>query len=280
MSTRPPIVVTGAASGIGAATAELLRSRGHAVLGVDRGEGRGILGCDLSDPAAINTLAQQLPAELGGLANIAGVPGTVDEYTVLAVNVLGPRLLTGLLLPRLVAGSAVVNVASVAAHRNTAPEQALEELIAAAGPDDLRAWLAAHPTDGSAAYDTSKRVLVDWTGRLAGALIPRGIRALSVSPGPVETPILDDFTTSMGAESMDRSIATVGRHGRPEEVAAVVAFALSAEASWLNGIDLPVEGGLLAARVAAGHPAVPVPAGPAPAAPARPALVTHKEDLS
>lgn len=50
---------------------------------------------------------------------------------------------------------------------------------------------------------------------------------------------------------MDRSAAAVGRHGRPEEVAAVVAFALSGAASWLNGIDIPVEGGLFATRTAA-----------------------------
>ncbi|GAA3950790.1 coniferyl-alcohol dehydrogenase [Gordonia caeni] len=273
MSTHAPVVVTGAASGIGAATASLLRHRGHEVVGVDRADGPGIIGCDLADPAAIDALAQRLPAVLGGLANIAGVPGTADAYTVLAVNVLAPRHLTALVLPRLVAGSAVVNVASVAAHRNTAPPAALEELIAATGPDDVRAWLAAHPTDGPAAYDTSKRVLVDWTTRLAGALVSRGVRALSVSPGPVETPILGDFTASMGAESMDRSIATVGRHGRPDEVAAVVDFALSEEASWLNGIDLPVEGGLLAARTASAFPAVPVPAGPALTA-------QHKEDQS
>lgn len=267
MTTLPPIVVTGAASGIGAATAALLRRSGREVIGIDRSAAPGILGCDLAYPAAIDAVAGELPATLGGLANVAGVPGTADAFTVLAVNVLAPRRLTELLLPRLVAGAAVVNVASVAAHRNTAPAAALEELIAADAPERLHDWLADHPTDGPAAYDTSKRVLVDWTVRLAGALIPRGVRALSVSPGPVETPILGDFTASMGAASMDRSIATVGRHGRPDEVAAVVAFALSAEASWLNGIDLPVEGGLLAARTASQHPAVPVPTGPAPTAP-------------
>ncbi|MGO3325448.1 coniferyl-alcohol dehydrogenase [Gordonia sp. (in: high G+C Gram-positive bacteria)] len=256
MTANAPVVVTGAASGIGAALTDQLRAAGREVIGLDRTEGPGIVECDLSDPASIDAALPQIPAVIAGLANVAGVPGTAPSETVLRVNVLGPRILTQSLLPRLPAGSAIVNVASVAAHRNTAPQEAVEELIVAAAAADIRTWLDAHPADGPAAYDTSKRVVVDWTARLAGALIDRGIRALSVSPGPVQTPILDDFTVSMGKESMDRSVATVGRYGRPGEIASVVAFALSAQASWLNGIDIPVEGGLLCAREASKHPAV------------------------
>lgn len=254
-----PVVVTGAASGIGAATVSALRRRGTEVIGVDRTAADGILGCDLSDPAAITALADRLPERIGALANVAGVPGTADPATVLRVNVLAPKLLSRALLPRLADGAVIVNVASVAAMRNTADADALESLVAADTPADVAAWLTEHPVAGPAAYDTSKRVLVDWTTRLAAALLGSGVRALSVSPGPVETPILDDFTTSMGQDSMDRSVATVGRHGRPDEIAAVVAFALSPEARWLNGIDIPVEGGLWAARAAAKHPPLLVP---------------------
>lgn len=266
MTAQAPVVITGAASGIGAALAAQLREAGREVIGLDRNDGPGIIVCDLSDPASIDDAIARVPAVIGGLANVAGVPGTAPPEVVLRVNVLGPRVLTRALASRLQAGSAVVNVASVAAHRNTASAAAVEELIAATTPDDIDAWLRAHPIDGAAAYDTSKRVVVDWTPRLAGALIGRGIRALSVSPGPIETPILDDFTASMGRESMDRSVATVGRHGRPAEVAAVIAFALSREATWLNGIDLPVEGGLLAVLEASKHPPVQIDDHPLPTA--------------
>lgn len=256
MTTPKPVVVTGAASGIGQALVDILRGQGREVIGIDRTPRPGLLECDLSDPDSIRAAVAQLPGELGGLANVAGVPGTVSPETILRVNVLGPKLLSQLLLPRLQQGSAIVNVASVAAHRNTQPTDAVEELIAAGDVDDLRAWLQDHSIEGPAAYDTSKRVLVDWTQRLSAALIGSGVRALSVSPGPVETPILDDFTTSMGEASMARSVSTVGRHARPEEVAAVVGFALSTDASWLNGIDILVEGGLLAARSAAQSPPI------------------------
>ncbi|MEV5837712.1 SDR family oxidoreductase [Nocardia sp. NPDC052112] len=249
-----PIVVTGAASGIGLALVQRLRASSIDVIGIDRNEclvpGVPTVRCDLADPASIREATRQLPASIGGLANIAGVAGTAPARIVLAVNVFAPQLLVAELLPRMAAGAAIVNVASVAAQRNTQPPEAIAELAVADGPTDLDAWLHAHPIDGSAAYDTSKRVLVDWTRALAAHLIVRRIRALTVSPGPVETPILADFTASMGAEAMSRSADAVGRHGLPDEIAAVVAFALSPDASWVNGIDIPVEGGLFATRSA------------------------------
>lgn len=262
--TSLPVVVTGAASGIGAALVGQLRASGLPVLGLDRTEAPGIIRCDLSDPSSIGAAVDALPDELGGLANVAGVPGTASPEAILRVNVLGPKLLTSALLPRLGCSTAVVNVASVAAHRNTQPVEAVEQLIAVQTEQDIEAWLDRHPIDGPAAYDTSKRALVDWTTRLAASLIGSGLRALSVSPGPVETPILGDFAASMGQGSMDRSVATVGRHGRPDEVAAVIRFALSAEASWLNGVDLLVEGGLMAARAAAQAPPLDPSTGRAP----------------
>ncbi|MEV0854458.1 SDR family oxidoreductase [Nocardia fluminea] len=249
-----PIVITGGASGIGLALVHRLRARSAEVLVLDRNHcpapGVATVICNLADPAAVHAATIKLPDIIGGLANVAGVPGTAPAHTVLAVNVLAPRLLVGDLLDRIAPGTAIVNVASVAAHRNTQPPEAIAALAAVGGLGELDAWLHEHPMEGPAAYDTSKRVLVDWTRALAAHLIGRRIRALSISPGPVETPILADFTASMGAEAMQRSAGAVGRHGRPDEVAAVAEFALSPEASWLNGIDIPVEGGLFATRSA------------------------------
>ncbi|MGF6883710.1 NAD(P)-dependent dehydrogenase (short-subunit alcohol dehydrogenase family) [Nocardia sp. GAS34] len=249
-----PIVVTGAGSGIGLALAHRLHAQGTPIIALDRNDcpiaGVPTIRCDLAEPAAIDAAVWQLPSDIGGLANVAGVPGTAPAPIVLAVNVLAPRLLIEKLLARLAIGSAIVNVASVAAGRNTQPPEAIAELAATENLPSLDTWLREHPIEGPAAYDTSKRALVDWTRALAAELIPRGIRALSISPGPIETPILADFTASMGAEAMARSADAVGRHGTPDEVAAVIAFALSTDASWLNGIDILVEGGLHATRSA------------------------------
>lgn len=246
------IVVTGAASGIGLALADRLLAAGNEVIGIDRDPCPErivtALRADLRDSDAVRTLADTVPGPLHGIANVAGVPGTAPPETVLAVNLVGARVLTECLLPKLVEGSAVVNVASVAAHRNTVDEGALTELLKAGHAADIAAWLTRHPLSGSAAYDTSKAAMVRWTSELAAQLLRRRLRAVSISPGPVDTPILPDFRATMGADRLDASAGLVGRHGTADEVAAVAAFLLSSDASWVNGIDIPVEGGLFAAR--------------------------------
>jgi NAD(P)-dependent dehydrogenase (short-subunit alcohol dehydrogenase family) len=248
-------LVTGAASGIGAALVGLLLDDGWGVLALDRAPiparpGVRTLTCDLADPAQIVDVVARVRGEVSAIAHVAGVPGTAPAPAVLAVNVLAPRLL---IEPLLGAVDAVVTVASVAQHRSPEPDDVLDELLACDDAADLDAWLARHPHDGAAAYDTSKKALVRWTRLTAGRHVG-GTRLNSVSPGPVETPILGDFRTSMGEADIDRAAAAVGRHGRPEEVAAAIAFLLGPSASWVRGVDLPVEGGLLAARTAATVP--------------------------
>lgn len=248
------VLVTGAAAGIGAALARTLADSGHAVIGLDRVPcdiaGTESLLCDLADTDAIGAVIAALPGTVDAIASVAGIPGTHAPARVLAVNLLAPRRLITGVLPRMRPGGAVVTVASVAAHRNVVPSAGITALLVAQTSGDIDAWLAEYPLTGAQAYDTSKHALVRWTQLLAAGLLPSGIRALSVSPGPVETGILPDFAASMGQDAIDRSVATVGRHARPGEIAAVIGFALSDAASWVNGIDIPVEGGLFAARAA------------------------------
>jgi NAD(P)-dependent dehydrogenase (short-subunit alcohol dehydrogenase family) len=245
-------LVTGAASGIGAALVGLLLDDGWGVLALDRAPmpptpGVETLVGDLADPTQIAATVERVRGRVTAVAHVAGVPGTAPPETVLAVNVLAPRLLLEPLLGEL---SSVVTVASVAAHRSPEPDDVVDELLACDDAAALAGWLARHPHTGPAAYDTSKKALVRWTQLTAGRHVG-GTRLNSVSPGPVETPILADFRTSMGEADIDRAAAAVGRHGRAEEVAAAVAFLLGPAASWVRGIDLPVEGGLGAVRAAA-----------------------------
>ncbi|MGU3433045.1 SDR family oxidoreductase [Actinomycetes bacterium M1A6_2h] len=246
------LVVTGAASGIGLALVRRALRAGVDVWAVDRNpcpEPSAVtVLCDLADPDAVDAL--ELPDSIDMLANVAGVPGTAPPELVLAVNTLGMRLVTTRCLDAMSRGGRIVNVASVAAHRNTLDLPAIAALLQVVDRIELDSWLQTHPLAGPAAYDTSKRAVLEWTSSLAAHLIPRGIGVVSVSPGPTDTPILADFTISMGAASIDRSAAAVGRHGTADETAAVVEFFLSPAASWTNGIDVAVEGGLLATRAA------------------------------
>ena len=248
------VLITGAAAGIGAALAGMCARSGYEVIGLDRIPcdiaGVEAVVCDLADAAAIDAAVSALPEKVDAVASVAGIPGTHPPARVLAVNLLGPRRLIAGVLPRMRPGGAVVTVASVAAHRNVVPPAGITALLGAQAPGDIAAWLSRYPLTGGQAYDTSKHALVRWTRLLAAELLPTGIRAVSVSPGPVETGILTDFAATMGQAALDRSAGTVGRHARPGEIAAVIDFALSDAASWVNGIDIPVEGGLLAARAA------------------------------
>jgi NAD(P)-dependent dehydrogenase (short-subunit alcohol dehydrogenase family) len=248
------VLITGAAAGIGAELARMCSRSGHKVIGLDRipCDIAGVEGlvCDLADADAIDAAVSALPDKVDAIASVAGIPGTHPPARVLAVNLLAPRRLIIGVLPRMRPRGVVVTVASVAAHRNVVSAAGITALFATQTPDDITAWLSRYPLTGSQSYDTSKHALVRWTQLLAAELLPTGIRALSVSPGPVETGILADFAATMGQAALDRSAAAVGRHARPDEIAAVINFALSDAASWVNGIDIPVEGGLFASRAA------------------------------
>lgn len=255
MSSRAPsrrrVVVTGAASGIGAATARLFQDEGAEVIGLDRHAVPVVdthVRCDLSDREAIAAAVEQLgPAPLDALVNVAGAPGTAPAETVLRVNVLGLRELSELVLPRLRDGGTIVNVASTAGSGWKERLDVVESLLDTDGFDAGVAWTRAHPALQAAhAYNFSKECVIVYSMRLAMAdeARRRGIRVNSVSPGAVRTPMWNEFLVSFGEESMTRPlVATGGRDAEPEEIAAPIAFLCSPAACWVNGTDLIVDGG-------------------------------------
>jgi len=245
-----PIVVTGAASGIGRATCEALAREGRAFIGVDvRAAESDLLLCDLTDADTIARLIERLPPQLGGLVNCAGLPGTHRPDRVLAVNLLAPRRLADGLAERIARGGAIINVASVAAWRSDRSDQDVAEVLGATDAGALE-WLSTTGLDGPATYDFSKKALQAMTLLHCARWLPRGVRCVSVSPGPTVTPILADFEASMGADRIRASAELVGGHARPEDVAAIIAFLAGPAARWINGIDLRADGGLLGARMA------------------------------
>jgi NAD(P)-dependent dehydrogenase (short-subunit alcohol dehydrogenase family) len=87
--------------------------------------------------------------------------------------------------------------------------------------------------------------------RLAGpAWAKYGVRINTVSPGPVETPILFDFEQTMGKDILDMCRATVGRHATVDDIVPVIAFLGSPEARWINGADIQVDAGFIASMTA------------------------------
>ena len=248
------IVVVGAGSGIGAATAAHFHSLGDHVLAVDvrpnETPASQHLTCDLRDAAGIEELLGQIGPGWDVLAHVAGVPGTAPAADVLKVNYLGMRLMTEGMLPLLHRGGSVVAVASTAALGWDQRLDTLAGLLDATDAEAVEAWQARQDPDYPV-YSSSKQAVIAYTKRIAGpAWAKYGVRVNTVSPGPVETPILADFEQTMGRDVLDMVRSTVGRHGTVDDVVPVIAFLGSPEARWINGQDIHVDGGFIASMTA------------------------------
>jgi NAD(P)-dependent dehydrogenase (short-subunit alcohol dehydrogenase family) len=122
-------------------------------------------------------------------------------------------------------------------------------MVAQAGFPDVAAVLRQHSVAEAEGYPLSKELLLLWTQLAAQQELfkSRGIRVVSVSPGPVETPILGQFRQVFGDSRVDSDIAAVGRAGTPSDIAPVIAFLCSDGARWINGANIAADGGLEAA---------------------------------
>jgi 3-oxoacyl-[acyl-carrier protein] reductase len=224
-------IVTGGARGIGGAVCTRLRADGYDVVALDLAGGDGVVACDVSDPAAVRRVADEIgPVDV--LVNNAAIwrfaaledldARDVDE--VLATNVRGPFVTTREFGRGMLARGrgAIVNVVSVAA-------------------------LHANPLVG--AYSASKAALVALTRQTALEWGPRGIRANAVGPGLVPTEgagvYHDDAVRAARAAAVP-----LRRLGSPEEIADVVAFLASDAARYVSGQVLYVDGGLSASLMA------------------------------
>ena len=244
------ILITGVASGIGARTAELAGQLGADVIGVDVHEPAVAAGsfvkADISSKAGVDDLIARLPQRIDALCNVAVLSGNTGAASTLAVNFFGLRALSEGLAPRLREGGAIVNVASIAGYGWRANLNRAASMVAIEGFPDVADVVCTHAVRNEEGYPVSKELLLLWTFRAAHQDLfkRRGIRVNAVSPGPVETPILKQFRTVLGDARVDSDIARVGRAGTSGDIAPVVLFLCSDGARWINGANVPVDGGL------------------------------------
>ena len=243
------IVITGVSSGIGSDTAKLLRQQGARVIGLDRNDPMltldGFVKADLSEQAGIEAALSGLPAQVDGLANIAGVPGTAPVDLVARVNFLGLRHLTHKLAERMPAGGSVVNIASILGFEWPARLDLHKALAETPNFEAGLAWLARNPVPQASCYQYFKEALIVWTLTQSQKLfLAKGVRMNCVAPGPVFTPILGDFVQMLGQERVQADAHRMKRPAFSDEVAPVIAFLLGDDARWISGINLPVDGGL------------------------------------
>lgn len=247
------ILVTGVASGIGAATARLLVEQGAFVTGVDRNvppaeiELAAFATIDLADPASIDSVLAKLGGTFDGVANVAGASSAAPTEVQFRVNFLGTRHLVTHIEPMLSPTASVVNVASGTAIRWLEWFPYFKELALTPDFEAGLAWLKAHPQDGLHSYSRSKQALIAWSQLKAVEWIPTERRLNTVSPGPVATPMLHEFRSALGDQFIDFDIGRTRRAAVAEDIAPTIVYLLDDASAWVHGVDIAVDGGFSAA---------------------------------
>jgi meso-butanediol dehydrogenase/(S,S)-butanediol dehydrogenase/diacetyl reductase len=221
-------LVTGAASGIGAAVATRLRGEGYDVVGVDIAPADGVLRCDVTSTVEVDAVVAGLD-QIDVVANVAGIPqfGRAEAISdeewdrVLAVDLTGPFKVARAAIPLLRRSrGCIVNLASVAGVQGQAY---------------------------TAAYSAAKGGLVTLTKALAVELAPDGVRVNCICPAGVATPLLEQARFPDDADPRLLALLAGPLAGAmlatPEHVAEAVAWLVSPAAATITGIALPMDGG-------------------------------------
>ena len=242
-------VVSGAASGIGAATAAVLRAQGDRVITGDLRDADVI--ADLSTPsgrADAVTAVRQLTDVVHGLVPCAGIAGAtgVDSALVVSVNFFGAVALVRGLHAELAAaqGAGVVLLASNSITGMPGWRASVAELCLA--DDEPAARADAGEVDSIMVYPATKAALAWWARRegVTPEWIGRGIRLNAVAPGMVASPLTDQLLADPKIGALVEAYPTaIGRIGRPDEIAALIAFLLSDASSLMVGSVVYADGG-------------------------------------
>jgi len=237
--TRKRVAVTGAGSGIGAATAKLLIVRGWQVVCLDRDAEAAqktagsapVVAVDVADESGVVRAFEAVKNILGGLdalATCAGIFETTPFFEITAekyrrihdVNVIGTFLCMREGARIMEAGARICTIASVAGLRGGG-------------------------LSGTAAYASSKGAILALTKNAARVLGPKGIAVNTIAPGVIETPFVAGPLAEPGTRQRLESLTSFNRLGTPGEIAEAICWLLSPEASYVHGATLVADGGMV-----------------------------------
>jgi NAD(P)-dependent dehydrogenase (short-subunit alcohol dehydrogenase family) len=244
------IVITGSASGMGAATKARLEAAGDRVIGIDIKAADIVadLGTEAGRAAAIAAVTEQSGGRIDGLVTWAGLPGLTERpgSLLVSVNYFGTIALLEGLRPLLAKGDRPAAVAISSNSTTCQPGVPMDVVERCLAGDEAGARAAADAASSLASYPATKTALAWWvrrhapTAEWAGA----GITLNAVAPGAVETPLLNESRSDpMIGGLIDAFPVPVGRKGTADELGAFVQFLLGPDARFFCGSVIFVDGG-------------------------------------
>lgn len=249
------IAITGAASGIGAATAAQLEREGHKTIGIDLNPADGCsesFTADLASPegrrAAIDGILERCGGRLDGLVPCAGLSGLPDRpgSLLVSLNYFGSIELIDGLHEALAASEQASVVALCSNSTTTAPNPPLELVEALIAGDETAARAVGDKTGSIAAYPATKMALARWLRARAvkEEWIGRGINLNAIAPGKTMTAMVEEgMNDPILGQHMDKFPMPIGRNGKPEEIAELICFLLSEKARFIVGSIFFIDGG-------------------------------------
>jgi NAD(P)-dependent dehydrogenase (short-subunit alcohol dehydrogenase family) len=245
------VVITGASSGMGEATAHLVHDLGAEVIAIDiqapRYQFARYMEVDLRDRGAVERAVEEVTAtRVHNLFYCAGLPGhKFSAVDVVTVNFISQRHMINLLVPHLQRGDAIASVSSGAGMGYAFFGKRLQPFMDIEDFEQSQAWVREHETaDWFEPYSFSKMCSIVFTLRAGGAITARtGVRVNCIAPGPTDTAMMPAFVEQTGAAFFERYPKPIGRNSTAEEQAWPLAFLNSDAASYISGENLYTDGG-------------------------------------
>lgn len=245
------VLVAGCFSGMGAATAKIVKDLGGFVSGFDIKKPEIAIDefreVNLKDPSAIRSAVAEVASAgpVDTLFYCAGLSPVHPDFDVMLVNFLGLRETVEACIPHIPRGGSIATISSAAGMGYLGAVAEVSQFMAIGDHDNARAALDGMKDQPMfSAYAFSKMCTIIYTMQRAATLAPeKGIRLNCTSPGPTATPMMPDFIETAGKSYMDRYPRPLGGDSTPEQQAWILAFLGSDLAGYINGENIFSDGG-------------------------------------